>query len=228
MTGIIVLCRYNSSRLPGKILKEINGKPILKYIVEKLSNFKKNYQIVIATSINETDNPIAKYCKKNGITCFRGDLNDVSKRFLKCAETFNFDYAVRINGDNLFLDCNILRESLKIIETNNIKFLSNVKERTFPKGVSVEIVNVNYYKDSISSFSDEDKEHVMTYFYRLENKNHFYIYSDDLLSNYGKYNLAIDTLADFKKANNILRMMNKKHIQYNYKEIVKLLKKVDK
>ena len=62
MVGIIVLCRHNSSRLPGKILKEIDGKPILSYILERLSPLGEQYQVVVCTSDEDSDDPISRYC----------------------------------------------------------------------------------------------------------------------------------------------------------------------
>ena len=66
-TGLIVLCRYNSSRLPGKILKEINGKPLLSYILERLKLSRQSDQIIVATSDQPTDDPIAEFCKKGPV-----------------------------------------------------------------------------------------------------------------------------------------------------------------
>ena len=64
MTGIIILCRYNSSRLHGKIMKRINGKEILTYILERLAVLEEEYPIVVCTSIEKSDDPIVDYCKK--------------------------------------------------------------------------------------------------------------------------------------------------------------------
>ena len=82
--GFVIICRYNSSRLPGKILMEINGKSILQYIIERLSLVVPENNIVVATSEEKTDNPIAEYCIKNKINVFRGSLDNVALRFLNC------------------------------------------------------------------------------------------------------------------------------------------------
>mgnify|MGYP001373838092 CR=1 FL=1 len=91
MTGIIVLCRYNSSRLPGKILKEINGKTILSYIHERLSMINLNLEITIATSNLDSDDIIEDYCLKKKYKYFRGSLSNVSKRFLECGIKSNYE-----------------------------------------------------------------------------------------------------------------------------------------
>jgi len=226
MTGIIVLCRYNSSRLYGKILKKINGKEILQYIFERLEELNENHPIVVCTSVEETDDPIIDFCRNNNIDFFRGSLENVAERFLSCAKIYNLENAVRINGDNLFLDSELIKQMIGVIETKKAMFVSNVKDRTFPKGMSVEIVNVEFYQKHYPRFLPEDLEHVMTYFYRLNEKNAGieYVYNESEYSE--KINLAIDTQEDFDNANSIINMMGKNHKEYGYKEIVTLFNNV--
>ncbi len=164
MIGIIVLCRFNSSRLPGKILKEIDGKPILGYILESLSLLDKRYEVVVCTSKEVSDDPIAQYCKKRGVSIFRGDLHNVALRFLECCKHFEFEKAVRINGDNLFVDPMLIEKVVTEMKEGGFEFASNVKGRTFPRGISVEAILVSIYDQMYPKFSDYDKEHVMTYF----------------------------------------------------------------
>lgn len=224
MIGIIVLCRYSSSRLPGKILKILNGKPILQYIVERLEKLDKNIPVVICTSEEPSDDIIEHYCKTNNLNIFRGSLDNVAQRFLDCSKMQNFSSSVRINGDNVFLDYELIQSMIKTHLSTNSLFTSNVKDRTFPKGMSVEIVDVNYYQDNINNFSEEDKEHVMTYFYRKENKRHKFIYNTE---DYGKtLNFAIDTSEDFKNASAVIELMKDSHVNYKMKEIITLYNQV--
>jgi len=224
MTGLIILCRYNSNRLPGKILKEINGKTILKYIYERLSKINLNHEIIIATSNLESDDIIEKYCLKNKYKCFRGSLSNVSKRFLDCGIKNNFENLVRINGDNLFLDFQLLEKMILDFEKNKYKFMSNVKKRTWPKGISVEIVNTDYYKKSVDSFSEDDKEHVMTYFYRNITKDTKFIYNNVKIES--NLDFAIDSYEDFILANKIINKMKNNHSEYNYLDIIDIANQI--
>ena len=224
MTGIIILCRYNSSRLPGKILKEINGKTILSYIYERLSMISLNLEITIATSSLESDDIIEDYCIKKKYKYFRGSLSNVSKRFLDCAVKNNYENLVRINGDNLFLDFKLIEKMIISFNKNQYEFMSNVKNRTWPKGISVEIVNTEYYKRSIKSFNKEDKEHVMTYFYRNATSKTKFIHNDiKIVSN---LDFAIDTYEDFILGNKIIRKMKKNHTEYNYLDIINIANQI--
>lgn len=220
MTGIIVLCRYNSSRLHGKIMKKINGKEILTYILERLAILEEEYPIVVCTSIENSDKPIVEYCKKNHIDYYRGDLNNVALRFLNCAQEHGFENAVRINGDNLFLDAGLIKNMIQLKENSKVEFVSNVKDRTFPKGMSVEIVSTAFYKKEFQNFEKNDLEHVMTYFYRLNKEHTRFVYNRD--KEIGDFNLAIDTEVDFNNACRIIESMDKDHTQYDYNDITRL------
>ncbi|MBQ0735330.1 cytidylyltransferase domain-containing protein [Aquimarina celericrescens] len=225
MTGIIILCRYNSSRLPGKILKTINEKPILDYILERLERLKNDFPIIVCTSIEKTDDPIVEFCQKNNIKHYRGSLDNVAARFLKCARTFGLSHAVRINGDNLFLDVDLIQSMISMLEEKELHFISNVEKRTFPRGMSVEIVNVDYYENSFSDFDDSDLEHVMTYFYRNKSERMKFVYNESK-NNLAKLNLAIDTQEDFENAKQIIAHMDKDHRLYNYNEVINLHRKI--
>lgn len=224
MTGIIILCRYNSSRLPGKILKEINGKTILSYIYERLSMISLNLEITIATSCLKSDDIIEDYCIKKKYKYYRGNLSNVSKRFLDCAVKNNYENLVRINGDNLFLDFKLIEKMIISFNKNQYEFMSNVKNRTWPKGISVEIVNTEYYKRSIKSFNEKDKEHVMTYFYRNVTPKTKFIYNDIKIES--NLDFAIDNHEDFVLGNEIIQKMKKNHTEYNYLDIINIANQI--
>jgi len=208
--GCIVLCRYNSSRLPGKILKEINGRTVLSYIIENLLQVFKIDDIVVATSDQDTDYPIINFCNENKIHYYRGSLDNVSNRFLQCADFFGFDYAVRINGDNIFVNLSSLRKMIQVAYTNKYVFLSNVKGRTYPKGMSVEIVEINYYKNIYLQFSsNEDYEHVTHFLYKLPNTDKYYFQCNEECLDMAGIQLALDTEEDFKRINQIILNLHK-------------------
>ena len=139
--GIILLARYSSKRLPGKSLMEINGKKLIENINDNIKHNFPNLSLIVATSTDKTDDKIETFCNNSFIRCFRGDLNNVSERFLNCATKYNLDYAIRLNGDNLFLEPFLLNEMINKIYSGNFDFISNVPERSYPYGLSIEILN---------------------------------------------------------------------------------------
>lgn len=221
--GIIVICRFNSSRLSGKILKEINGKPLLSYILERLQQSNYHENIVIATSNELTDQPIVKYCQKNDIPYFRGDLINVSQRFAECMQHFNFDYGVRINGDNIFTDAKLVDKAIDLALENNYDFVSNVKGRTFPTGMSVEVVSSEFYQQQIQNFKDESHlEHVTLYFYENENAGKFHFFTNEEMEEAKGLKMAVDTQNDFNFVSSIIKKMEKPHFSYDWKAITKI------
>ncbi len=221
--GFIIICRYNSRRLPGKILREINDKPILQYIYERIKEVVPSDNIVIATSDEPTDEPIAEFCKLNNYQLYRGSLNNVAERFLHCAQHYSFDYATRINGDNLFVDIPTLREMVEIAQTNKFDFISNVKNRTFPKGMSIEMVKTSYYKKQYQVFSDpEHFEHVTLYFYNHDKNQNFYYHYNTKVPQAAGIQMAIDTKEDFIFMEKIIHHFESNHISYDLAAIWKI------
>ena len=221
--GIIVLCRFSSTRLPGKILAEINGKAVLTYILERLKASKYSDGVVVATSVSASDDPIAKYCEDREIKCFRGSLQDVSQRFAECANQNQFDFAVRINGDNIFTDATLVDQAIDIAVKENYDFVSNVDGRTFPTGMSVEVIKTSFYKNLMDQLnSPEFKEHVTLWLYQHPKAGSFkYFYNDSIPAAHG-LKLALDCKEDLNFVTLLLQKMNKPHTAYGWKEIVKL------
>jgi len=221
--GIIITVRIDSKRLPGKVLKKINGKEISKYIYERLemTNVDKE-NIIFATSDEIKDDKIEEFCHKNSYSCFRGAKNNVALRLLNCAKYFGFDAFIRINGDNVFTDKNIINEMIKIFKNNKYDIITNVPSRTFPYGISVEIIRTKFYDNIYPHITDySDREHVTTYIYK--NIDRFNVYS--YKSNNKKFKdvkLALDTEKDFKIITKIIESFQDDHRKYNIDDIVNL------
>lgn len=222
--GAIILSRFSSSRLPGKALMKINDKPVLKYIIERLLCVFDESEIIIATSRLKSDNVIAEFAKSHNIHCFRGSLENVADRFLKAAQSLSLDYAVRINGDNIFTDVNILQQMVSLSEEENYSFISNVKNRTFPKGMSIEIVKVSHYQTLMAkiNISIQYKEHVTLYLYDHILEAYHFIYNKSY-PEFSGIQMALDTKEDFERTENIIGYFNKPHWEYNMKEIFQII-----
>lgn len=222
--GVAILSRYNSSRLPGKALKEINGKTILEYIYERVNRVLPSDQIIIATSEEKSDDVISSYCKQQNWNCYRGSLQNVAQRFHESGVDLGVDYLIRINGDNLFLDIPLLESMIKLASSGKYDFISNVKGRTYPKGMSIEIVRLDHYKDLLKEINKEEhyQEHVTLYLYENEIETYHFVYNNDLKDMAG-IQLAIDTKEDFEKAVAIINSFDKDHTHYNIKNIAEII-----
>ena len=226
--GIVITCRYNSNRLPGKILMKIEGKEVLGYINERLLHVTSAKDIIVATSIEQDDDLIVDFCKSHRIKYYRGHKNDVAQRILECAVKHNFDYFVRICGDNIFTDYNLLDKMINIAIAGNYNFVSNLKGRTFPAGISIEILKTEFFRNIILRYkTSEQKEHVTLYLYdhELEIGSHYYFYNN-ICPEARSIKLALDDMNDLRFINKIIKEMDKDHTEYLMKDIYELSKKV--
>lgn len=200
--GVVILCRYSSSRLPGKILLPIGGVPILTHIVDRVR--MSGLPFAVATSNDPTDDTVDAHCRAIGAACFRGSLDDVAGRFLACARAQGWCYAARINGDNLFVHYELLVELARIAETGQFDLVTNVPGRTYPPGASVEIADVDFYARCYEQFSRPDhREHVTNWLYEHPGqfRQHTHVNPDaDLMRG---VKLAIDTQDDYKRAEQV-------------------------
>lgn len=223
--GVVILSRYNSSRLPGKALKEIEGKPVLQYIVERVNEVFPLGRITIATSNESTDDPIAVFASKLNVTCFRGSLENVAQRFFQAGKAKEWDYIVRVNGDNIFLDIPLLQQVKDLSECREYDFISNVKNRTYPKGMSVESVRTSYYEQLLPriDLSSYYREHVTIYLYEHDSHQNFcYLYNREVPEAAG-LQMALDTVEDLDRTKSIIKKFEKDHRQYNLKELIELM-----
>ena len=206
--GIAILSRFNSTRLPGKALIEIRSKTLLQHIIDRVSILEPEVEYCVATSDLFVDEPIINFCELNGFKYFRGSLNNVSHRLLSCALKNNWDYIIRINGDNLFVDVDIINELVIKAKGQSYDFLSNVPGRSFPYGMSVEILKTTFFSKTIGYIKDSyDQEHVTSWFYKNENIGTRYYLKNDKFKHMLGLNLAIDDRKDVERAIKIFKLL---------------------
>ena len=114
-----------ASRLPGKPLKKVLGRPLLSYLLERLKRCNQANRLVVATTEKKQDDPIAKLAKKEGVDCVRGSEEDVLSRYLLAARSFDADLIVRITADNPLMDPELIDRMLE--EFKNQKQLDSIE-----------------------------------------------------------------------------------------------------
>lgn len=226
--GIIVLCRYNSRRLPGKVLKEIAGRSVLGHIMDRLQRGAGAYPIVVATSNEPDDDAVARFCRYSCIPCFRGSLENVSERFTACADFYRFDYAVRINADNIFTDPDVMKAMLAIAETDQFDFISNVPGRTFPYGMSVEIVRTSYFRSTLQYQNARHQEHVTSWLYEHEEYGRRFVYTNRVCPQAQGMQLALDSEEDFLRISKVITEMEAHPASYSLREVIKRMSGVER
>lgn len=199
MIAAIIQARIGSSRLPGKIMLNVCGKPLLEHLIHRIKNSKKLDKIIIATTTNKEDNEVVDFCSSRNIAFFRGSQNDVLSRYYETAKFFSVDTIVRLTADTPLLDSQTIDKTIQVYEENNFDFVSNSSPlpRTYPDGFNVEIFSFEVlekiHKDAINP---SDREHVTTYITMQPKK--FNVYRVDYFKDLSKYRFNLDYKEDYQ------------------------------
>ena len=193
----IIQARTTSTRLPNKVLLDLKGKTILQHIIERVEKSELIDKVVIATTINETDDKIEELCKNLGVDYFRGSENNVLSRYYECAKKYNPDYVIRVTSDCPCIDYKVLNKLIiKHLDENN-DYTSNSLERSFPHGLDCEIFSFKLLEEAnMNAIDNFEKEHVTPYMYRTRKdlKISQLIYDKD----YSKIRITVDTKEDYE------------------------------
>jgi spore coat polysaccharide biosynthesis protein SpsF len=175
-TIAIIQARMSSSRLPGKVLLDLGGQPMLARVVERTRRAKLLDDVVVATTVEASDDPIEQFCAERGYPCFRGSLNDVLDRYYQAARAFHANTIVRITADCPVMDADVVNRVISLLHepsTFNLQPIDFAASRlpppwgrTLPIGLDVEVVTFaaleRAWREADQPFH---REHVMPYFY---------------------------------------------------------------
>lgn len=222
----LVQARVGSTRLPGKILKEICGKTILHHEIDRLKKCKEIDEIVIATTDKEDDDKIVNEAKKLSVKYFRGSENDVLSRFYYAAKENNADIVVRVTSDCPCIDFEILDKMLiyfkEKYKEKQVDYLSNTIKRTYPRGYDIEIFTFSALEKSyINAEKEYEREHVTPYIY--DKTNNFLKLSFENKEDYSNYRVTLDTIEDFIVIKNIFENLYYKNPYFKLNDVVQYL-----
>ena len=135
----LLQARFSSSRLPGKVLKLILGKPMLQLQIERVKKSKRIDRLIVVTSNEFSDDAIEKLCNAIGVECFRGSLDNVLERFYQATQLLLPEHVVRLTGDCPLTDHRLIDDVISFYLKNNFDYVSNALVPSFPGGLDVEI-----------------------------------------------------------------------------------------
>lgn len=197
--AIIVQARMASTRLPGKVLKEVMGKPLLEYQIERLKRVKAADTLIIATTINQTDEPIIDLCNHLSVKYFRGSEENVLARYYYAAKESKADVIVRVTSDCPLIDPKIISQIIEFYIHNYPKYdyVSNTLERTFPRGMDTEVFSFESLEQAFNeSTKNPEREHVTPFIY--QNSQRYKLKNINYISDVSKYRWTVDTPEDFE------------------------------
>jgi spore coat polysaccharide biosynthesis protein SpsF (cytidylyltransferase family) len=233
MTLLIIQARMGSLRLPGKVMKSINKKPLLYFMINQLKNCKIPVKLVVATSTKKKDDTIASYVQSLGVEVFRGNEDDVLDRFYKCALNFGDKTIVRICADSPLIDPNIVDKCITEFQQGPFDYFSNTIQNQnkkwvqhyngFPLGFAVEVFTLDALTTAwTESKLSSDREHVTEYIFH--NPDKFRLGSFSCHTDYSYLRLVVDYPEDLQLVKEIIRHFDEKHC-YTLKELVDFFNK---
>ena len=164
--GVVIQARASSTRLPGKVLMDVEGKPMLLRQAERLRNGIGDLPLIIATSDESSDDKVEELCTKHGFTCFRGSLDDVMLRFIQCAQKYGIDYIVRVGGDDPLIDPDCCTTLVSMHRKEPCDFMYASNRDGWPYGCAAELISVSSLEKIHSQVDDAlYKEHTIPYFF---------------------------------------------------------------
>ena len=164
--GVIIQARTGSTRLPGKVLMDIEGQPMLLRQLKRLEYGLKVPKLIVATTGELSDDPVEKLCRDNGFDCFRGPLDDVMNRFILCAQQHDIDYIIRVGGDDPLIDWECCNTLMDIHKETQYDFMYASNREGWPYGCAAELIK----KESLEYIHDKTTEklyleHTIPYFF---------------------------------------------------------------
>lgn len=221
----IIQARMGSTRFPGKVLMEIDGKPLLQYQVSRVKDSLLLDDIVVATSTRQRDEVIVKFCTKNDVNCFRGSENDVLNRYYNCAKHFNASIIVRLTADCPLIDPLIIDETISLFLESNIDYAANTtppETSFYPDGVDVEVFSFNALSRAERECESMlDREHVTLNFWKY--KNNFSAIQLKRDTDVSQYRITIDYTEDLTVMEFIVGEIKRLNIYGHLDEIIAIL-----
>jgi len=220
-----------SSRLPGKVLLPVNGKLMLEHLVNRLKQVKSIHEIVLATTINEADDCLVEFAKRQGIAWFRGSEEDVLLRVIGAAESVDADIIVEVTGDCPIIDPLLVEQSIQMFLHNSCDFLSNgfipgdPIGCGYPIGMASPVFSLETLKRSAAMTTDPlDHEHVALYIYNHpEQFSHLYLIAPADLY-WPELGLTLDEPKDYELLKKIIEYFGDANPDFSCREVIELLK----
>lgn len=215
----IVQARMGSTRLPNKVMKLINGIPMIELLLARLACSREVDQILVATSVDGRNLPLVEHVRNLGYICEQGSESDVLDRYYQAAKKYSSDVVIRITGDCPLADPELIDEAVRIFKDSNVDYLCNNYPPTYPDGLDIEVFTFKALERAWQDASELfDREHVTPY-----------LRKDASFSNYTKQNevdlsssrWTVDESADFEVIEKVFQHFHPR-IDFSWNEVLLL------
>jgi len=230
----IIQARMSSSRLPKKVLRKINEKPMLEYVIKQTLASKYIKNVIIATTLEKEDMEIVEYCKKNNLKYFRGSKNDLLDRYYKCAKKFKCNMIIRITSDCPMIDPEIIDKVIKKFLDNSRDYVSNNIEKikgvwenstcNFPQGMTVEVSSLKVLEKAWKEAKKpSEREHVFPYI--QFNPQLFNVSNLKMRKDFSNIRCTVDKMNDLRFIRSLYSKLENKDDVVKIKNIIQIIDK---
>jgi len=213
-----------ATRLPGKVLEDLAGQPMLYRVINRARRSKTLDDVVVATTINPADEAISKLCEAQDRPFFRGSEDDVLDRYYRTASSYGADIIVRITSDCPLIEPEIIDKAVDLFKSSKPKadYVTNTLVRTYPRGLDVEVFGYQTLKEAWQSDDNPAwREHVTPYIYRNPQKFNLYNFTSE--QDYSYMRWTVDMPEDLSLVRNIYDHF--KNDTFNWKDVISVLEK---
>lgn len=225
-TVIIVQARMTSTRLPGKVLKQVLGKTLLEYLMERLRRVTLADATVIATTTNDSDLPIVRLCQRLNVPVTRGSEHDVLARYFEAAKLHNADVIVRVTSDCPLIDPQVIDAVIRFYldHRSEYDYVSNSLTQSFPYGMAAEVFSFDVLAQaSREAVAEPEREHVSPFIYTRPER--YRIGQVVQSENHSHHRWTVDTPEDFDLVRCITEALYPTKPEFDTQDILALLKR---
>ena len=220
--AVIVQARMGSTRLPGKTMMDLDGRPVVWHVFDRVKQSKLINQILLATTTNSEDDILESWAKENNVNCFRGSVDDVLDRYYQAALILQAEVVVRVTGDCPLIDAEVIDRVIKYYLDNKFDYCSNINPATFPDGLDVEVFSfVALEKAWKEATLKSEREHVTPFIWKQPD-----LFKIGLVKNEVDFSgdrWTLDTANDFEFIKLIMGEIKNRQLKGNMQEVLAIL-----
>lgn len=222
MVLAILQARSSSTRLPGKVMLDLCGQPMLARQIERVRRSSLIDRLVVATSDAQDDDRLEQLCRAIGVDCYRGSLNDVLDRFYQATTLYKAETIVRLTGDCPLIDPMVIDRVVQQYLDSNSDYVSNVIKPTYPDGLDVEVFSRAALKQAWeSAHKKSEREHVTPYI--LNNPDQFNLANCAHTEDFSSLRWTVDEPEDFEFVKAVYERLYQSNPSFGMDEILALL-----
>ena len=217
--------RMTSSRLPGKVMLPALGEPMIGHLIRRLKSVPSINDIVVATTVNKTDDVLVDFLTTRGVKVFRGSELDVMGRVIGAGESAHADILVEITGDCPIIDPDIVEQTVRTFLANTATYVANNHIKSFPDGMDTQVFPLSaLQKSAAMTTAPIDREHVSLHIRRHpELFPHIYLVAPPSLHS-PELGLTLDEPADYEFIKALIEKLTPKNRNFGCRDVLDLIR----